>query len=120
MDLDKGGDSMYVICRLNFSKKSVEKFENWSFVWKKGGKKIPRKLEQLLTIWKRISKLEEKAKNWNIARKNQVPYRSILIWEKKLSYDLTTFKIPGQKSVNLDNLNYQRGRSEMNWPLNKV
>ena len=45
---------------LNLSKISVEKFANWSFVWKKGGKKIQRKLEQLLRIWKPISKLEEK------------------------------------------------------------
>ena len=30
---------------LNLSKISVEKFANWSFVWKKGGKKIQRKLE---------------------------------------------------------------------------
>ena len=51
---------------LNLSKISVEKFANWSFVWKKGGKKIQRKLEQLLRIWKPISKLEEKVWDYDI------------------------------------------------------
>ena len=46
---------------LNLSKISVEKFANWSLVWKKGGKKNSKEIRvELLRIWKPISKLEEK------------------------------------------------------------